>query len=96
MSVNGLYDLGSPEAQARKQAARAAAEATATQAQAAKQAAKQAKQAAAAAQEKANASDPIAAMFGWSVPKNLGGIPTWMVMAGGLMAVMFVFKGGKK
>lgn len=81
--VNGLHGLGSVEAQARKQAARAAAEKAAADAAAAK-----------AVQDKVDASDPVAAMFGWSVPKKLGGIPTWMIMAGGLMAVMFVF-GGK-
>lgn len=82
--TNGLHDLGSPEARARKQAAREQAEAD----KAAKQAAKQ-------AQAKADASDPVAAMFGYSVPKKLGGVPTWMLMAGTLMAVMFVFGGGK-
>jgi hypothetical protein len=83
--VNGLHDLGSPEARARKQAARAQADADAAKAAADK-----------VAQDKIDASDPIAAMFGWSVPKNLGGIPTWMLMAGGLLATMFIFGGGKR
>lgn len=81
---------------ARKQEARAAAELAETQRLAEKVAAKTAKKAAQAEVERQKHIDPVVAMLGFEVPKKIGGIPFWMLAAGGLMAVMFVFSGGKR
>ncbi len=89
--VNGLHGVAGQAAKAAKREAEAKAAAEAAARHAATQAAKQAARAIA---EKPP-TDPVAGALGFEVPKKIGGIPFWMLAAGGLLAVMFVM-GGKR